>query len=130
VFTHLELRGNLSSASIPVALVDAIDEGRLHPHGRVLVPAFGGGMTWSAHIIKWGERTDSLTTSSVELSACEVTGIELVRALCAQKCGTLRSDLPEAAYSSSPALGVAPTRVMPTLASSVETSNNLQATTS
>jgi 3-oxoacyl-[acyl-carrier-protein] synthase III len=102
VFTHLEKCGNLSSASIPVALVDAIEQGRLRPNCTLLVPAFGGGMTWSAHVIKWGRRTRSLGTSTIELRPCEKTGLELVHALRAKKDIRPPSELPDAIYSPTP----------------------------
>lgn len=46
--------GNTSSASIPLALVDALDAGRLRPGQHVLLTGFGGGMTWASAVIRWG----------------------------------------------------------------------------
>ncbi len=46
--------GNTSSASIPLALVDALDTGRLRPGGLVLLSGFGGGMTWASAVLRWG----------------------------------------------------------------------------
>jgi 3-oxoacyl-[acyl-carrier-protein] synthase-3 len=46
--------GNTSSASIPLALVDALDNGRLKPGDNVLVTGFGGGMTWASAVLRWG----------------------------------------------------------------------------
>jgi 3-oxoacyl-[acyl-carrier-protein] synthase III len=46
--------GNTSSASIPLALVDAISTGRLRPGSIVLLSGFGGGMTWASAVIRWG----------------------------------------------------------------------------
>jgi 3-oxoacyl-[acyl-carrier-protein] synthase III len=46
--------GNTSSASIPLALADALDEGVLQPGARVLLSGFGGGMTWASAVLKWG----------------------------------------------------------------------------
>lgn len=99
VFTHLEKCGNLSSASIPVALVDALEEGRLRPNCKLLIPAFGGGMTWSAHVIKWGSRTASLGTSMVELPPTDKTGLELIHSLRSRKDAKPARDLPESIYS-------------------------------
>ncbi len=45
---------NTSSASIPLALGDALDSGRLQPGGVVLLSGFGGGMTWASALLKWG----------------------------------------------------------------------------
>ena len=46
--------GNTSSASIPLALADALDTGRLLPGQHVLLTGFGGGMTWGSAVLKWG----------------------------------------------------------------------------
>jgi 3-oxoacyl-[acyl-carrier-protein] synthase-3 len=46
--------GNTSSASIPLALADALDTGRLQPGGLVLMSGFGGGMTWASAVLRWG----------------------------------------------------------------------------
>jgi 3-oxoacyl-[acyl-carrier-protein] synthase-3 len=50
----IETFGNTSAASIPVALSQAASDGRLAPGSRVLVGAFGAGLTWGAGIIEWG----------------------------------------------------------------------------
>ena len=46
--------GNTSSASIPLALVDAIETGRLRQGAIVLLSGFGGGMTWASAVLRWG----------------------------------------------------------------------------
>ena len=46
--------GNTSAATIPLALAHARDDGRLTPGARVLLAAFGGGLTWAATVIEWG----------------------------------------------------------------------------
>lgn len=46
--------GNTSSASIPLALADALETGRLQPGGLVLMSGFGGGMTWASAVLRWG----------------------------------------------------------------------------
>ena len=46
--------GNTSSASVPLALCDALDAGRLRPGHRVLLSGFGGGMTWASAVLRWG----------------------------------------------------------------------------
>lgn len=46
--------GNTSSASIPLALADALENGRLHPGSVVLLSGFGGGMTWASAVLRWG----------------------------------------------------------------------------
>jgi 3-oxoacyl-[acyl-carrier-protein] synthase-3 len=46
--------GNTSSASIPLALHDALATGRVHDGDNLLLAGFGGGMTWASAIIRWG----------------------------------------------------------------------------
>ena len=52
--TVLHRTGNTSSASIPLALVDAIDAGRVHDGDLLLLVGFGAGMTSASAVIKWG----------------------------------------------------------------------------
>ena len=47
--------GNTSSASIPLALYDAIDTGRVHEGDNLLLTGFGGGMTWASAVFRWSE---------------------------------------------------------------------------
>jgi 3-oxoacyl-[acyl-carrier-protein] synthase III len=46
--------GNTSAASVPIALADAQRDGRLRDGSRVLVAAFGAGLTWGAGLVEWG----------------------------------------------------------------------------
>lgn len=45
--------GNTSAASIPLALADAAAAGRLQTGRRVLLTAFGGGLTWGSATLRW-----------------------------------------------------------------------------
>ena len=81
VYANVERCGNLSSASIPVALVDALEEGRISAQTMLLIPAFGGGLTWSAHVVRWGPRVTALGTCVLELPRTDKTGLDLVREL-------------------------------------------------
>jgi 3-oxoacyl-[acyl-carrier-protein] synthase III len=49
----LERTGNTSAASIPLALVDAVDKGRLADGDLVLLSGFGAGMTWASAVLQW-----------------------------------------------------------------------------
>jgi 3-oxoacyl-[acyl-carrier-protein] synthase-3 len=50
---HLDRVGNTSAASIPLALADAVMGGSLRPGRRLLMTAFGGGLTWGACTMQW-----------------------------------------------------------------------------
>jgi len=52
-YMNLERVGNTSAASIPLALCDAVSEGRLEPDDNVIFVGFGGGLTWAASVVKW-----------------------------------------------------------------------------
>ncbi len=53
VYTNLERYGNTSSASIPIALSEAAEAGRIHPGDLVVCAGFGAGLTWGAAAIRW-----------------------------------------------------------------------------
>jgi 3-oxoacyl-[acyl-carrier-protein] synthase-3 len=49
------------------------------------MPAFGGGLTLSAHLIRWGSRLTPLQSCTAELPPCSKTALELVNEIRAQK---------------------------------------------
>jgi 3-oxoacyl-[acyl-carrier-protein] synthase-3 len=52
-YLNVERTGNTSAASIPIALCEAVREGRLKPDDNVIFVGFGGGLTWGASLVKW-----------------------------------------------------------------------------
>ncbi len=85
LFLTVQKYGNMSSATAPVALVEAVETGRVAPDSLILMPAFGGGLTLSAHLLRWGPRTTPLAISDAELPPCPKTALELVNDIRAQK---------------------------------------------
>jgi 3-oxoacyl-[acyl-carrier-protein] synthase III len=53
VMVNVDRYGNTSSASIPLALEEALAEGRVGPGSVVLLVAFGAGFTWGSTVIRW-----------------------------------------------------------------------------
>jgi 3-oxoacyl-[acyl-carrier-protein] synthase-3 len=53
VMVNVDRYGNTSSASIPLALHQAVAEGRVRPGSVVLLVAFGAGFTWGSAVIRW-----------------------------------------------------------------------------
>jgi 3-oxoacyl-[acyl-carrier-protein] synthase III len=51
---NIEKYGNTSSASIPLALFEAVDDARVQPGDLVLLSGFGAGMTWASALLRWG----------------------------------------------------------------------------
>jgi len=53
VLVNLDRYGNTSAASIPIALDEALSNGRIKDGDYILLEAFGGGVTWASALIKW-----------------------------------------------------------------------------
>jgi 3-oxoacyl-[acyl-carrier-protein] synthase III len=53
VFVNVEQYGNTSAASIPIALCEAIDGGKVNPGDHLLMVGFGAGLTWGSCAIQW-----------------------------------------------------------------------------
>jgi len=89
VFLNIERYGNMSAATVVVALCEALEEGRVRPGALLLLPAFGAGLTWCAHLVRWGQRVTPLSLSDAELPPCDRTGLQLVQAIMARKAGAI-----------------------------------------
>jgi 3-oxoacyl-[acyl-carrier-protein] synthase III len=50
---NLDKYGNMSAASIPVALAEAVEQGRVNKGDTLLLVGFGGGLTWGASVLNW-----------------------------------------------------------------------------
>jgi 3-oxoacyl-[acyl-carrier-protein] synthase III len=53
VFVNIDRYGNTSAASVPIALAEADEAGRLHPGDLVLLTGFGAGMSWASALLRW-----------------------------------------------------------------------------
>jgi len=53
VFTNIDRYGNTSAASVPIALDEAVESGRIHDGDLVMLNACGGGLTWGANLLRW-----------------------------------------------------------------------------
>jgi 3-oxoacyl-[acyl-carrier-protein] synthase-3 len=85
VYVNVQRYGNMSSATIPVALCEALEEGRVRPGSLLLMPGFGGGLSYGAHVVRWGDRTVPLQQSSAELPPCDRSALQIVQSLRAAK---------------------------------------------
>ncbi len=65
-YLNVERTGNTSAASIPLALCDAVRDGRLKPDDNVIFVGFGGGLTWGASIVKWDVTPPQVSSSGHE----------------------------------------------------------------
>jgi len=53
VFSNIEKYGNTTAASIPIALDECVEEGRIREGDIVCLAAFGSGFTWASTLIRW-----------------------------------------------------------------------------
>src|SRR5687767_14031024 len=78
VFTNVDRYGNMSAATVPVALCEALEEQRVKPGALLLMPSFGGGLTFTGHVVRWGERVTPLGASEVELPPNNQSALEII----------------------------------------------------
>jgi len=53
IYMTIEKYGNISSATVPIALDEAVRDGTIGKGSRVVLTAFGGGLTWGSSLIRW-----------------------------------------------------------------------------
>jgi 3-oxoacyl-[acyl-carrier-protein] synthase-3 len=72
--SNVERYGNTSAASIPIALYEAVQEGRVHEGDSSVCVGFGGGFSWGAVVIKWRvPRPENIQSSRVAQSRRRVS---------------------------------------------------------
>jgi 3-oxoacyl-[acyl-carrier-protein] synthase-3 len=87
VMLTVERYGNMSAATVPVALAEALEQGRVAPGALVLMPAFGAGLTFCAHLVRWGDRVTPLALSEAVLAPSSKTALEMVSEIRTRKTG-------------------------------------------
>jgi 3-oxoacyl-[acyl-carrier-protein] synthase III len=53
VYSNIAMHGNTSSASIPIALDECVEAGRIKENDLILMASFGGGVTWGGVLVRW-----------------------------------------------------------------------------
>jgi 3-oxoacyl-[acyl-carrier-protein] synthase-3 len=53
VFNNLEKYGNTSAGSVPLALDEAVADGRIKPGNLVVLSGFGAGLAWGTAVLRW-----------------------------------------------------------------------------
>ena len=79
VFINVHKYGNTSAGTIPVALAESLEEGRVKPGDYILSATFGAGLSWGAAVIKWGDRVTPLATTDADLPPCDQTALEILQ---------------------------------------------------
>ena len=62
LYCNVERYGNTSAATIPIALCEALAEGRIKPGDYLLLVGFGAGLTWAAAVVQWGAPVGAAST--------------------------------------------------------------------
>jgi len=79
VMTCVDEYGNTSAGTIPLALCDALESGRIKPGMIILTATFGAGLTCGAGLLRWGQRVTPIAESDAELPACDQTALEIIQ---------------------------------------------------
>lgn len=77
-FINIQNYGNTSAATVPIALCEALEQGKVKPGDNMLLAAFGAGLTWGSGVVKWGQRVTPIQTSDAALPECNETALELI----------------------------------------------------
>ncbi|MGF1690012.1 ketoacyl-ACP synthase III [Photobacterium kagoshimensis] len=77
-FINIHKYGNTSAATVPIALCEAVEEGRITPNSKILSAAFGAGLTWGASVIQWGQRVTPINQPTAELPPCTQSAKDLL----------------------------------------------------
>ncbi|WP_162048277.1 ketoacyl-ACP synthase III [Vibrio taketomensis] len=77
-FVNIQNYGNTSAATVPIALCEALEQGRVKPGDNMLLAAFGAGLTWGAGHVRWGERVTPIETSDAALTECNQSALALL----------------------------------------------------
>jgi len=77
-FINIQNYGNTSAATVPIALCEALEQGKVSPGDNVLFAAFGAGLTWGSALVKWGARVTPIHQSNEVLPECNETALELI----------------------------------------------------
>lgn len=78
VYINIHKYGNTSAATIPMALAEAVADGTIKPGAKLVLVAFGAGLTWGAAAFQWGDRVDPISTIDEEMPEPDMTGLEIL----------------------------------------------------
>lgn len=78
VFVNIQSYGNTSAATVPVALTEALEQGRIRPGANLVFAAFGGGLSYGAAAVRWGQRVEPVGVSDAAIPATDRTVWEVL----------------------------------------------------
>jgi len=79
VMVCVDKYANTSAGTIPLALCEALEAGKIKPNMTILTTAFGAGLTCGAGLIRWGNRVTPISESNAELPECNQTALEIIQ---------------------------------------------------
>ena len=79
VFVNIASYGNTSAATIPIALTEALETGRVVPGAKIVFAAFGAGLSWAAAAYEFGSRVDPIGVSDAQLPPTSADVMELLQ---------------------------------------------------
>lgn len=75
---NIQKYGNTSSATLPIAFAEAVENGMIKPGDTIVSAVFGGGLTCGAGIIKWGKRVTPLGNNQLTLDGNGKSALEMI----------------------------------------------------
>lgn len=78
---NIQKYGNTSSATLPIAFCEAVEQGIIKPGDTIVSAVFGGGLTCGAGIIKWGKRVTPIRANNETLPDTGESGLDLIMPL-------------------------------------------------
>jgi len=90
VLVNIQEYGNTSTASIPIALVEAIEQGRVKEGDTLCLVGFGAGLTWAAAVLRWGVSERPFAMSSMFAPVAKVRDRAQVALRVAQTSAAMR----------------------------------------
>lgn len=77
-FINIQKYGNTSSATLPIAFCEAVEQGMVKPGDTIVSAVFGGGLTCGAGIIKWGQRITPKRDNNLQLESNGQSALDLI----------------------------------------------------
>jgi 3-oxoacyl-[acyl-carrier-protein] synthase-3 len=75
---NIQKYGNTSSATLPIAFCEAVEQGIVKPGDTIVSAVFGGGLTCGAGIIKWGQRVTPIRDNNEQLPSQGKSALDLI----------------------------------------------------
>jgi 3-oxoacyl-[acyl-carrier-protein] synthase III len=79
IMVNLDRYGNTSTASIPIAVCEAVAAGRVRPNDHLVLVGFGAGLTWGAAVVQWNVTAPAETSPWHRLGRRAIYGLSRVR---------------------------------------------------